>query len=167
MCPLAISTKWRTQSKTFALFASKCQYECLFISDSSHLWHLATFYIDKSRMRPPQKISFKIQDMGWQNWSGKRLEATRSCKWVFKKCIEVLAATDGLVTSCWHISLWTQPITCSPDLLLAATIRYLRPRPFTCDHDPLLATTTLYLRPRPFTCGHDPLLATTIRYLRP
>jgi len=168
MCPLAIWTKWLTRNKTFALFASKCQYECSFMFDVSHLWLLATFCIDKSRKKTPQKnSSSKIRIWCGKIDGGKRLEATRSRKWAFKKCIEVLAATDGLVRSCRHLSLRTQPVTCSPDLLLAATIRYLRSGPVTYDHDPLLATTILYLQPRPLTCDHDPLLATTARYLRP
>jgi hypothetical protein len=105
---------------------------------------------------------FKIQDRGWQNWLGKRIEATRSWKCAFKKCIEVLAATDGFATSCWHIStryLQSRPVTCGHDPLLAATTPYLRPWPFNCGHDPLLAATSRYLRPRSVTCGHDSLLS--------
>ena len=187
MCPLAIWTKWLTRNKTFALFASKCQYECSFMFDVSHLWLLATFCIDKSRKKTPQKnSSSKIRIWGGKIDGGKRLVAARSRKWAFKKCIEVLAATDGLVRSCRHLSLRTQPVTCSPDLLLAATIRYfrsgpvttttryLRPRPVTCGHNPLLAVRPHYLRPRPVnlrprpvTCGQGPLVATTTRNLRP
>jgi hypothetical protein len=112
--------------ENFALSASKCQYEYLFIFDSSRLWYLTTFCVDKSRKKTPQKPIFTIQDKGWQNWSRKRLEATRWWKCVFKKCIEVLAATDGFITSCWHISLWSQPVTCSHDPLLAVTTRYFQ-----------------------------------------
>ena len=126
---------------------------------------MTTFYIDKGRKKTPQKIIFKIQDRGWQNCSGKRLEATRSWKGAFK-VHKVLAATAGLVTSYGHISLGSQPVTCSHDPLLVATTRYLRPRPVTCGHDLLLAVRTHYLRPRSITCGHDPLLAVRTRYFQ-
>ena len=50
----------------------------------------------------------------------------RSWNCFFKKCIEVLAATDGFITSCWSIWLWSQPVTCSHDPLLAVTTRYFQ-----------------------------------------